>query len=618
MSNLRASLLQDFTRGGQTTLHAMRMLGQVTKYLLALSIVFIVTFNIFWGFYKTSSYERYLLFRWLIASAHTEYGNENHSMHILEPNGDPVSITAQQIVGNNQINAIVNSLEVRLWDGVKISLAICGFFGFLMIISLSISGSQKRKHRFRRGVQAVNPSELRKAIRGHGQASQYSIAKLPLIKNSETKHILISGSTGTGKTVAMTELLDQIRAQGQRAIVYDKMGTFVRHYYRESKDILLNPLDSRCPSWDIWSEGVKPTDFDTLASALIPPNAPGTDRTWTDTARTLFSSVANKLYREGDTRMSRLLALLQHSDIDTLAQFVKGTAAEPLVNEEAAKFSLSILGSLTLSLKPLNLLCANEARPQFSIRDWVADESNDSWLFISSRANMHASLKPLISTWLEIATNSLLSLPADPERRIWSVIDELPSLQKLPSLSSALAESRQFGGCIMLSIQTIAQLRDIYGRDGAEALSGLCSTRLSFRTPDPSTADWVSNSLGKSEVDETKEGYSYGANEIRDGVSLHSQTMLRPVVLASEILALEDLSAYVRLPGNWPVCKVKFTPKSRNIVSEAFVPTDIKSLPSDVDAKRENSEPEIAAELCDGSPTRASTLNKKSSNELPI
>jgi hypothetical protein len=54
------------------------------------------------------------------------------------------------------------------------------------------------------------------------------------------------------------------------------------------------------------------------------------------------------------------------------------------------------------------------------------------------------------------------------------------------------------------------------------------------------------------------EGFSNGANEIRDGVSLNEHKRLKPVVNITDIMSLNDLEAYLKLPGNLPVTKLKF------------------------------------------------------------
>lgn len=55
------------------------------------------------------------------------------------------------------------------------------------------------------------------------------------------------------------------------------------------------------------------------------------------------------------------------------------------------------------------------------------------------------------------------------ERRVWFILDEAPSLQRIPELAETLAEARKFGGCFVLGMQNMAQLVHVYGRELAKA-----------------------------------------------------------------------------------------------------------------------------------------------------
>ena len=57
------------------------------------------------------------------------------------------------------------------------------------------------------------------------------------------------GTTGSGKTVLISELVAQIRDKGERCVVYDKMGSYTRSFFDPARDVLLNPLDARAPRW---------------------------------------------------------------------------------------------------------------------------------------------------------------------------------------------------------------------------------------------------------------------------------------------------------------------------------------------------------------------------------
>ena len=159
-------------------------------------------------------------------------------------------------------------------------------------------------------------------------------------------------------------------------------------------------------------------------------------------------------------------------------------------------------------------------------------------------------------------------------RRVWVILDELPTLHQVPSLQPGLAESRQFGGCFVLGVQVISALRDLYGRNGAETISGLCGTRVVLAAPDRDTAQWSADSLGRAEVEEVAEGFSYGANTIRDGVSLTPKRELRALALASEIMRLPNLSGYLRFPGPLPVATIELDYVNRPKAAERFVPRE--------------------------------------------
>ncbi len=155
-------------------------------------------------------------------------------------------------------------------------------------------------------------------------------------------------------------------------------------------------------------------------------------------------------------------------------------------------------------------------------------------------------------------------------RRFWFIVDELPSLQKLPSLEIGLAESRKYGGCFLAGVQSIPQISTTYGHTRSQAILDLFNTKIFFRNTDPNTTGWISKVLGEAEITEHIENLSYGAHSMREGVSLTQQTHTKPLVLPSEIGGLRDCEAYLKLPSNLPVTKIQMTYKKRPPLSPAF------------------------------------------------
>lgn len=194
----------------------------------------------------------------------------------------------------------------------------------------------------------------------------------------------------------------------------------------------------------------------------------------------------------------------------------------------------------------------------FSIRQWVkaqyqSQDTHKGWLFITSRANVHSEIKPLISAWIGMAMKGIQSLPANNHRRFWVVMDEFSSLNRLEDFVDTTADIRKFGGCVAIGIQSISQIQSIYGRDEATAMTDLMNTAVYSRSPKEHVAHWVSKDLGEQIVEEVRESQSYGPNAIRDGNTISRQRVTRRTVDTGTIMTMNDLEFYIRLVGSHPI-----------------------------------------------------------------
>ena len=101
----------------------------------------------------------------------------------------------------------------------------------------------------------------------------------------------------------------------------------------------------------------------------------------------------------------------------------------------------------------------------------------------------------------------------------------------------------------LAGIQSFPQLTEEYGVHGSQTLLDLFNTKVFFRNDNPQTNQWISQVLGEKETKSIQESLSYGANTMRDGVSLSRQKKREPLVLPIEIAHLNDLECYLKLPG---------------------------------------------------------------------
>ena len=567
-------------RGGQTVFHGIRMWGQLFQAALLFAAFMTVAVPAWNLWHSTSGAEWYAAGMVTLAETKLALGYEPDSgQEIRFPDGTVRALAISDIASSMPALKARERIKAELFASAWLGLQTSGGLIALFLAVFWYRGVQLGRQRRIRGAELVTGAELHRRLRpfhlrlldrAPGGKRPWCIAGIPYPERTETQHTIVSGTTGSGKTVLISDLVAQIRARGERCVIYDKMGSYTATFFDPARDVLMNPLDARAPCWSPFLEARNPRDFDMMAAALIPQQKDTVDPFWVTAARQLFSNGAGVLRQKGETRNRVLVEHLLKTDLTALAQAMEGTVAQSIVDPENPKTALSVRAMLTANLAAFEFL-PDEGEP-FSIREWISRERQDGFLFLTSRGDQHASLRGLISTWLEIAVNAMLSLTQDDGRRIWVILDELPTLHQVPSLQPGLAESRQFGGCFVLGVQVASALRDLYGRNGAETISGLCGTRVVLAAPDRDTAQWSADSLGRSEVEEIAEGYSYGANTIRDGVSLTPRRELRALTLPSEIMRLPNLEGYLKFPGPFPVASIKLNYVARPAAAERFVP----------------------------------------------
>ncbi len=244
-------------------------------------------------------------------------------------------------------------------------------------------------------------------------------------------------------------------------------------------------------------------------------------------------------------------------------------------------------------MKFLTSIEQTSVKPKFCIRDWICDEDK-SWLFLSSNDAHHESLTPLLSMWFSMATITLLSLQANSKRRIWFICDEFPSLHELQRFPKVVAEARKYGGCFVLGMQNTYLLEDIYGEKVGRGILDLLNTSFFFRSPSPDMAEYVSKALGSQEIEDMRENYSYGANNIRDGISIGTQKLVNPLVIPSEIMSLDEMKCYLKLLGTYPISLLNLVQETRPEIAKDFIPhniqpdSDIEKLIEEVELKINN------------------------------
>lgn len=576
-----------FTRGGQILRNEASMFSQNLGFIFLTLGFFLLAIPFLHFWWTASDNEFNSFFLNLLHEFYVYLGvSENKAINVITLN-DVVPTT----LGNRFNIPGYQELIVRINGMARKSFAIGVVLSVLVISAyLYISkyiGNTVTKDKHLRGMSIGSYNDLKKSVITYNkeQASKlgidpnggYSINGIPYPIMSETQHTALIGSTGAGKTNYLTYLLEQIKERGDRAVIIDKMSSFPGEYYDPEKDILLNTLDLRNSPWDLFNDITDLTEWNNIASIIIEAPKDSTNSYFTDGARSVFA-LTGYLYTEKcradrtTPTISGLYNIMVKSSNDEIYEFLNGTEAAIHVHPNSKNQTNGIRGTLANAMGAFTYLPdIKNGQKGFSINKWVENDNESGICFITSRSDKHATLKPLITTWFNLFITTVQAQNRKQSRKIWFIVDELPSLGKLEILNSALAEARQFGVCFVVGIQAVSQIRDIYGHDGADSIMALTRTKVIFNPGDPITADTCSKFIGHREIEQRSTNFTVGRNEIRDGQSVSSRINQERIMIPEQLTQLPNLAAVLVFPGNFPVVETHFEYKKLDQKNPGYI-----------------------------------------------
>jgi type IV secretory pathway TraG/TraD family ATPase VirD4 len=417
---------------------------------------------------------------------------------------------------------------------------------------------------YQRGA-VLEPGRSPPRTRSSGR--QLTLAGLEVSSQDETKHFKFIGTTGTGKSTAIEEMLEGALARGDRAVIADPDGGYLRRFGAPSRgDVVLNPFHGQSRKWDIFGEIENAYDIEQLARSLIPDHE-GADRSWRAYARTFFTAVTRQARDAGVDDVGELYRLLVVSEAEELRTLVKGTPAQPFLDEANSRMFDSIRSVTSASVGSLEHVAQQKAAP-LSVRSWVRG-GEGGVLFMPYRANQIAALGSTVAAWMRLAIFETMSGEESfgtRPRRLWFVVDELDALGQIDGLKDALARLRKFGGRCVLGFQSIAQVSSTYGRGDAHTIVENCGNTMILRcsaSEGGGTARFASQLIGEREVLRQSESRTRRTGEWFGSVTRSESFGVESVLLPSEVEQLPDLAGYLKYASQSAWRRVELNPRTK-------------------------------------------------------
>lgn len=382
----------------------------------------------------------------------------------------------------------------------------------------------------------------RAAQRLDRQAEDGDLRVHPLLRLRDwSRHVLLSGSVGSGKTQILMPIAAQLYARGIPALVLDTKGDYTSHMPRA---LILSPWDSRSAYWDIGADVRTREQASAFADALIPLSE-GNGRHFDLACRQILTGVIIGLQNQaqavwGWRMLAQVLSSGSASLLATLQQSAPATC--DLIRDPRNQTTGSTLAALAAHCRVIDDLATawgdgdvpgrgGEPMEKFSLASWRHGPHR--------MVCLHSGLDQSVSrAWLAAfyatAAGMLLRLPDSHHRRVFLLLDELTAIGRI-DLAGLFERGRSKGVCVVAGFQDLAQVRMVYGRDFADALSSMVGTQIVCQVGPGDTREKVAAWCGSERVAVPTITHSHSGSGAAQGAAVGVHEENRKLVLPAEL-----------------------------------------------------------------------------------
>lgn len=347
----------------------------------------------------------------------------------------------------------------------------------------------------------------------------------PLSDDRSRTHILVVGGTGTGKSLTLKPILHQAIRAGHKLVILDKKGEYTEEI-EERRAILIGIHDRRQWQWWISRDIRTIPDAQQFLEGLIPVDA--SQPFWGTAARLIGTALMAHLILNmpGKWDLSDFAELCE-LEPQELTRIALGSypQAAPILQGEGQALA-SVLGNLAAYTAPLKTFAQEwdgSSYPLFSFSDWLEDPSPARNCLIFQSGGRYGSLNdPLIRGCLTFMAGYVDSPmfhrdSKEKPRSLWFFCDEFQSFGKLDTFTKILLErGRDKGARMVIGVQDVSQLNELYGQDFVKFLMSNVGTSILAGANQGETAETFSKHLGQMWFSKTHTTYSESGKSVNE------------------------------------------------------------------------------------------------------
>lgn len=349
-------------------------------------------------------------------------------------------------------------------------------------------------------------------MRGNG-------AQFPITQDQLTTHLLLLGSTGTGKTNTILHLIRQLKRAMRHddvMLVFDSKLDF-SEFHEEEDYVISNCAGDESPlvDWNIfmdiiadgWEKDAIALNADEISAVIFSDHiAKSNQPFFPSAARDIFSAILKAMAFLGisdtDYRIKYLNNLtlnryLTRLDAPKLIEFISGfpelQGVLKYIGSGESDQALGVFAELQSITSSLFVKCFGKDG-RFSVRKAERKRGGRA-LFIEYDPACGLVFQPVYRILVDLFLKEALS-PKRKAGHVYVICDELKMLPCLNHFEDALNFGRSLGLSVIAGIQSMEQLYELYGEYGGRNIASGFQNVFCFRTNNAASRAYVKGLYG--------------------------------------------------------------------------------------------------------------------------
>lgn len=339
---------------------------------------------------------------------------------------------------------------------------------------------------------------------------------IPITEELLSKHILMLGGIGCGKTNTLNFMIRSLRAEmgyDDVMVIFDTKGDFYKEFHSSGDIVISNDETASGGSctdyWNIFREvtadGRAEENVFEISSMLFSQKTENSSQPFfPNAAKGLFSALMldllrnNKVSEQLNNELLRKMfdsfsvpamknILARNSDLKAMSSYIE----DPNSGQ-----TLGVVSELQQLVR--EIFVGNFAKKGgLSIRELIKNKGGKV-IFIEYDLSFGSTLTPIYKMLIDLAIKQALCRKESERGNVYFVLDEFRLLPKLTYIDNGVNFGRSLGAKFIVGVQNVGQITDAYGKDAGESLLSGFSTQFCFHVNNEPSGNYIKGLYGKN------------------------------------------------------------------------------------------------------------------------